>query len=274
MICFPNAKINLGLHIINKRTDGYHNIETILFPINLSDILEFTESSTLQLNITGRDFRENIEQNTVYQAYQIIKNDYDIPPVKIHLHKIIPSGAGLGGGSSDGAYMLSALNDYYDLGLTSEQLKQYAGQIGKDSVFFIDNTPAYATETGDKLDPVPYVLYNFYIAVIHPGIHINTADAYNEIKPAAPDFSLKDIIKNRIDTWATYIGNDFEKYVLKKYPRIKDIKSNLYKNGALFAALTGSGSAVYGIFYFPPQLHDQFSEYFYREGRIYPEEPR
>lgn len=250
MITFPNAKINIGLNITKKRSDGFHNIETIFYPINLSDILEITISKNC-FNYTNTGLAvesRNLESNLCYKAYQALSKDFKLPPINMHLHKIIPFGSGLGGGSSDASFTLKMLNHIFNLGLTNDDLINYSEEIGSDCAIFIDNKPAFAYDRGNKLDSIQINLSGKYLVLIHPGIHINTGLAYSNSKPAKPKESLKELIKLPIEKWKNNIINDFENIIFPNHPEIKKIKEKLYEHGGVYASMSGSGSSVYGIF--------------------------
>ena len=202
------------------------------------------------------------ESNLCIKAYTILKEDYNIPPIEIHLHKVIPFGAGLGGGSADAAFMLNALNDYFNLNLSIEKLKSYASRLGSDCAFFIDNKVAYAWEKGEKLEEITLSLKGYHIIIVHPGFVVNTAEAYTGIFPKKRESYLPDLVKQPIETWRNVIFNDFEKNIFKKYPAIKEIKKKLYKLGAVYASMSGSGSAVYGIFKEKPEISGFDKNYF------------
>ncbi|MBN1820141.1 MAG: 4-(cytidine 5'-diphospho)-2-C-methyl-D-erythritol kinase, partial [Prolixibacteraceae bacterium] len=248
MITFPNAKINLGLKIVEKRLDGYHNIETVFYPIELCDALEIIESAELKIDVTGLVPTGSPEENLVVKAYQLLKRDLGLPPVHIHLHKNIPSGAGLGGGSSDGAFMLKLLNSFFSLHFKTVQLEQYARELGADCPFFIRNKPAHGSGIGDILSETDPNLSDYKILIIKPPLSVNTAEAYRNIKPSVPVVSLNHLLKLPVSEWRDKIINDFEEPVFKQFPEIGIIKENLYKAGAEFALMSGSGSAVYGLF--------------------------
>ena len=259
MIYFPNAKINLGLNIIEKRPDGYHNIETILLPIGFEDILEVIPLKDINRSYkwdnSGLLIDTPPDQNICIKALNILKNNgHDIPSVNIHLHKLIPFGAGLGGGSSDGIHMLKILNQYFDLGITDALLKNYAILLGADCPFFIDNRPAFATGIGEILTPLSVDLSEYVIGLIVPDIHVSTPDAYRSVIPKQPKISIIEAIGQPIEHWKDLIFNDFETSVFKKYPEIKEVKNYLYSAGALYASMSGSGSSVFGIFRNPPEI--------------------
>lgn len=249
MVVFPNCKINLGLHILQKRTDGFHNLETVFYPLPFHDGLEIirTNSSTTQLSNTGTQI--DINGNICLKAYEILRKDFPgLPPVHIHLHKNIPAGAGLGGGSADGAFTLSLLNNKLNLGLSKKQLLEYALQLGSDCPFFIINKPCYATGRGEILEEEDLDLSDYKIIIINPGIHVSTAWAFGKITPSEPLNSLKHAISLPVDQWRKKLKNDFERPVFENYPEIASIRNQLYDKGAVFASMSGSGSTVYGLF--------------------------
>ena len=248
MIVFPNAKINIGLNVVSKRNDGYHNIETVFYPIKLSDALEFVVSEKTELSTTGIKIEGNTDDNLILKAYRILKKDFNLPEIKFHLHKIIPFGAGLGGGSSDAAFTLKALNSFFNLSISIEKLKYYAAQIGADCPFFIENKPAFASGTGDQLTPINIDLSQYKTVILFPPVTVSTADAYKSILPEKPDFDLRNLCSLPIEKWKETVFNDFEKYVFRIFPIVKELKEKLYEAGALYASMSGSGSAVYGIF--------------------------
>lgn len=254
MVVFPNCKINIGLHIVSKRPDGYHNLETVFYPVNWHDALEVfttadTTSSKPNISLTGITVAGAIEDNICFKAWQLLKKDFPgLPVVDIHLHKAIPIGAGLGGGSADGAYMLQLLNNKYQLNISTEKLLQYSLELGSDCPIFILNQPCYATGRGEALEPVDLNLSSYSIIIINPGIHINTGWAFSKITPGPSAYHLKEAIALPVDQWKECISNDFEKPVFEAHPAIASIKEQLYLHGALYAAMSGSGSSVFGIF--------------------------
>ena len=252
MILFPNCKINLGLHILQKRTDGYHDLETIFYPLPLSDAIEIihgNHSIDVEFSASGINIIGNQEDNLCIKAYHLLKKDFPLlSSIRMHLHKVIPMGAGLGGGSSDGAFTLQLLNKKFHLQLSEERLLDYALQLGSDCPFFIRNKPCYATGRGEMLEAISVDLTNYIIVLIHPGIHVQTAAAFKNVKPNASRTSLKQTIQFPIDKWRENLINDFETSVFAAFPEIAQIKEALYKAGALYASLSGSGSTVYGIF--------------------------
>ena len=274
MITFPNAKINLGLNIVEKRPDGYHNLETIFYPINLQDALEVTRRENndkeYTLHISGSPLEGEPEDNLVVKAYKLLKKDYPgLLPVDIHMYKHIPAGAGLSGGSSDAACMIKLLNDKFSLGLSTERMEEYAVKLGADCAFFIRNKPVFATGIGNLFEPVELSLKGYHIILIKPDIFVSTRDAFAEIKPVRPAVSLKEIVKQPMETWKHSMKNDFEDSVFKKFPEIAAIKDELYDLGAVYAAMSGSGSSVYGIFKAPIEnVEDKFCGCFCRQRAL------
>ena len=249
MITFPNAKINLGLNVTAKRPDGYHDIESCFYPVQWCDILEIIPSENAALVCSGLPLNEKTkEENLVWKAYQILKNEYDLPNVHIHLHKVIPAGAGIGGGSSDAAFTLKILNSIFSLGLTYEALLGYAAIIGSDCSFFIKNTAAIATGRGTDLVPVSVSLSEKKIILINPQIHISTAEAYSRITPQPGQVNYHNVFTKPVGEWRKFLKNDFEALAFAKSPEIEKIVSQLYSSGAAYASMTGSGSTVFGIF--------------------------
>ena len=250
MLSFPNCKINLGLYVTRRRDDGYHDIETVFYPLSLHDVLEIVPSAHTHLHISGLGVAGIEQDNLVFKAYQLLHNSFPgkIPPLDIYLHKTIPMGAGLGGGSADGAYMLRMLNDHYNLGLTSEQLISLALQLGSDCPFFIKNTPQFATGRGEVMKDVILSLVAYSIQLICPHVHVSTAKAFGMISPRPAAFDLRILGNLSVTEWKDHITNDFEAPVFVQYPVIDAIKQQLYEQGALYAAMSGSGSAIFGIF--------------------------
>ncbi|MGQ7867970.1 4-(cytidine 5'-diphospho)-2-C-methyl-D-erythritol kinase [Sunxiuqinia sp. sy24] len=248
MITYPIAKINLGLLVTGKRPDGFHNIETIFYPVPIQDALEVVVSDVFNITISGIDLNEDPEKNLVVKAYQLLKADFQLPPVNIHLHKNIPVGAGLGGGSSDAAYMLLLLNELFQLELTEEQLLNYALQLGSDCPFFIRHKPAFAQGRGELIEEIALNLAGYYLVVVKPSIHISTPEAYQDIVPAMSRISLKALVHFPLSKWKGNLQNQFEHSVFVNHPEVKEIKEKLYQLGAAFALMSGSGSAVYGLF--------------------------
>ena len=256
MIVFPNGKINLGLHITRKREDGYHDLETIFFPLDIHDILEFIPSKEFSFQSTGIAINGTAHQNLCVKAFQLLKDQFpELPEVTMHLHKVIPMGAGLGGGSSDGSFALTALNEYFNLGLDKPSLKSLSLQLGSDCPFFIANQPSYAMGRGEILEPVSVDLSGIYIVLVYPGIVVSTAEAFAGIVPRQPSISLKDRIREPMEKWKDWMVNDFEKTVFHRFPEIAAIKKTLYASGAAYASMTGSGSCCFGIFRTLPDLH-------------------
>ena len=253
MVTFPNAKINLGLDIVSKRPDGYHNLETVFYPIPLEDVLEITtvkEESAPDYTFTMHNavFEGDNNDNLVVKAYKILAADHKLPKVSIALYKNIPTGAGLGGGSSDAAFTLKMLNEIAELGLSDDRLEQYAAQIGADCAFFIKNTPAYATGIGNILTPTTCNISGYTLVLVKPEIHISTKEAYSLVHPAAPETPLTVISQKPVEEWKGLMKNDFEKSVFAAHPSMEGIKEQLYAMGAVYASMSGSGSSFFGIF--------------------------
>lgn len=248
MICFPNAKINLGLNIVSKRSDGYHNIETVFYPIPVKDALEIVPAPAFSFSQTGIPLEAPPEKNLVVKAWNRLKETYALPPLEVHLLKAIPFGAGLGGGSADAAFMLKLLNEYSSLGLTEETLEEIASTLGADCPFFIRNQPVFASGRGDLFEPVEVSLKGYRLCLVKPDVSVSTPEAYSMVTPALPARSLKEIVCQPVNTWKDLMVNDFEKSVFPRYPVIRQIKETLYEAGALYASMSGSGSSVFGIF--------------------------
>ncbi len=257
MICFPNAKINIGLYITEKRPDGYHEIETVLCPIPLRDVLEIRKSTTNKtsfqnLGITITDIAP--KQTSVVKAYTLLANEYALPPIDILLYKNIPFGAGLGGGSADAAFMIKLLNVFFHLNIADLELENYAANLGSDDPFFIKNTPQLATGRGEILQPVSLDLQGLYLVSLKPDIHISTATAYQNITPKSANFNLQELPNLPLAEWKNTLQNDFEQGLFQHFPLLPELKAELYKNGAIYASLSGSGSALYGLFNKRPEL--------------------
>ena len=252
MIFFPNCKINLGLHILRKRIDGFHDIETIFYPVALRDAFEIIQDDSIndvEFRSSGLPLNIGVENNICKKAYNLLKKDFPLlPAVKMHLHKVIPSGAGLGGGSSNGAATLQLLNQQFQLGLAEDQLLTYAAQLGSDCPFFIKNKPCVATGRGEILSDIEIDLSSYTLIIVNPGFHISTAKAFDEIIPDNSRVSINNTIKLPLREWKEVLVNDFETSIFKKYPEIANVKEQLYLAGALYASMTGSGSSVFGIF--------------------------
>lgn len=268
MICFPNAKINLGLNVVGKRPDGYHNIETVFYPIPVKDALEIVSGEKLSFSQTGIQVDVPMEKNLVIKALNLLKTHYEIPPLEIHLLKAIPFGAGLGGGSADAAFMLKLLNDFCRLDIPTEELENIAAAIGADCPFFIRNTPVFATGTGNIFQPVELSLKGYHLCLVKPDVAVSTPEAYSLVTPAEPEISLKEIISKPVTGWKNLMINDFEKSVFSKHPVIEEIKEELYQAGAVYASMSGSGSSVFGLFEKPTQLKAQFTDCFVWEGQL------
>jgi len=268
MITFPNAKINLGLNIVEKRSDGYHNIETVFYPVGWKDVLEIipfekkiNRKNDLQFHQSGIKITGKIENNSCVKAYRLLKEKYELPPVEMCLHKIIPSGAGLGGGSSDAAFTIVMLNKIFSLNLPDETIESLASSIGADCAFFIRNQPVFAMGKGDEFETINLDLSKYHIVIVKPDVHVNTANAYKNVVPKPTSLSLKEIISRPISEWKEKLVNEFEFSVFKKYPAIRHVKEQLYEAGALYASMSGSGSSVFGIFSDEVNVTNRFPGY-------------
>ena len=273
MLTFPNAKINLGLNVINRRPDGYHNIETVFYPIPLQDALEVKTSSTstdYSIHLRGNSIEGEPEDNLVIKALRLLRKDFPtIPPVDIHLYKHIPSGAGLGGGSSDAAAMIKMLNQLFALQLSTEQMEKYASILGADCAFFIENRPVLAKGIGNIFEEMDVSLKNHYLVLVKPDDFVSTKEAYANIQPKMPEISIKEAISRPLEEWKTLLVNDFEKTVFPTHPNIVAIKDKLYDLGAVYAAMSGSGSSVFGIFKEPVEYVDEkFAGLFCRQREL------
>ena len=247
MIVYPNAKINIGLNVLEKRVDGYHELSSVFYPVkDLCDILEILPSTEFSFSSSGIEIPG--EGNICIKAFEMLKQDFDIDNVKVHLHKQIPIGAGLGGGSSDGAFMLKGLNEIFDLKISIAQLEKYALQLGADCPFYIENTPKYVSGIGEKMIGIDLDLSNYEIKFIFPELHISTAEAYDDITPKIPETNLLDLINQPIENWKEKVKNDFEVSAFTKHPQLQKMKNQLYADGAIYASMSGSGSVLYGVF--------------------------
>lgn len=254
MVVFPNAKINLGLWVVEQREDGYHNLESCFYPVPWKDILEWVESDQFKFDCSGIPIPGKAEDNLICKAYSILKDHYDLPNLHIHLHKQIPMGAGLGGGSSDAAFFLKAINEEYGLGITINKMEAMANVLGSDCPYFLHNRPMIAKGTGDLLEQIRPDLKEKWISLIYPGIHISTAEAYSSLVPKQREKSLISFLEMPMADWKTNVMNDFEGYVLQKYPSLLTIKEDLYRLGADYTSMTGSGSCFYAISQAPLDL--------------------
>ncbi len=256
MTIFPIAKINLGLNVVERRPDGYHNLETVFYPVQLKDALEvhpmgndFPSTVDCDLKVTNTILSGDEQQNLVVRAYRMLKDDFPtLPRIHTHLWKGIPAQAGMGGGSSDGAYMIRLLNETFNLKLTTNQMKDYAARLGADCTFFIQSVPCYAEGIGERLVPINLNLKGWYIAVVRPDIPVSTKEAFSRIHPHHPRKNCRQVVSQPVETWREELTNDFEESVFALYPTIGEVKEKLYKMGAIYAAMSGSGSALFGLF--------------------------
>lgn len=260
MLSFPNAKINLGLNVVEKRSDGFHNIESVFYPVGWCDALEIIKATNFSFSSTGLEIPGNLKNNLIIKAFDLLHELITIQTKKnsgkkntksqiaIHLHKVLPIGAGIGGGSADGAFALKMINEIFELELNIEQLQDFASRLGSDCPFFIENTPKFCFEKGNKFEEIELSLQGKYILLVNPQIHISTAEAYSGVLPKKPLISIQEILKSPISEWKGVLINDFEEEIIKNHPKIGQIKSHLYDLGASYASMTGSGSTVFGIF--------------------------
>lgn len=275
MIVFPNAKINIGLNVVEKRSDGFHNIESVFYPVKVCDVLEVITNENgvkgdVRIFISGISIEGNSEDNLCVKAYELLVKDFNLPAIDIYLHKIIPTGAGMGGGSADATFLIRLLNDKYNLGLLHNSLVDYAGKIGSDCSFFIDNKPAFVEGKGEKLTTIELPqLAGYKIWIIKPDIHMSTHEAYALLKPSTPKKRIPDVIKNEpVEKWKENIVNDFEFAIVSKHPIVKEIKNFFYSTGAIYSSMTGSGSAVYGLFKELPKNNHPFKNVFSWKGDL------
>ena len=264
MVVFPCCKINLGLHILNKRSDGFHNIETVLYPLPFTDVLEIIPDIGLPegdvaFDSEGLKVGGRAVDNLVMRAHQVLHQDHALPGLRVFLYKNVPFGAGLGGGSSDAAFALKLMRDMFLPQLSDDELKLYAGKLGSDCPFFIEGRPAFAHGRGELLESFPLDLKGLFIVLIKPEPNVSTAEAYTEVTPCEPGQRIREILTMPVDTWKMHLTNDFEASVFKKYPVISEVKNELYRQGALYASMSGSGSCVYGLFRKAPDLPQQLN---------------
>lgn len=274
MITYPIAKINLGLNVVEKRADGYHNLQTVFYPVPLMDALEvtpmaqgFPSNVDCDLKVTNIAIEGDEQRNLVVRAYQLLKEDFPtLPRLHAHLWKGIPTQAGMGGGSSDCAYMIRLLNEQFELQLSDEQMMRYAARLGADCAFFILSKPCFAEGIGEQLEPIDLDLSGWYIGVVRPNIPVPTKEAFSRIKPHYPKQCCRDIVMQPVETWREALVNDFEESVFALHPEIGAIKAKLYDMGATYAAMSGSGSALFGLFKEEPRLQEAFSGEFTFSG--------
>ena len=275
MITFPVAKINLGLNVVEKRADGYHNLQTVFYPVPIMDALEivpmsdgFPSDVDCDLKVTNITIDGDEQRNLVVRAYQLLKADYpELPRVHAHLWKGIPTQAGMGGGSSDCGYMIRLLNETFDMGLSSEQMQQYAARLGADCAFFIESRACYAEGIGERLQPIDLDLSGWHIGVVRPDIPVPTKEAFSRIHPHYPALNCRDVVRQPVETWRDRLTNDFEESVFVLHPEIGAVKEQLYKMGATYAAMSGSGSALFGLFKDEPDaLRQTFPDMFTFSG--------
>jgi 4-diphosphocytidyl-2-C-methyl-D-erythritol kinase len=270
MLTFPNAKINIGLNITEKRSDGFHNIESVFYPVEWCDALEIIpnqnpDATNAVFQSSGLAIPGNESSNLCLKAWNLLQDRINVPPM-IHLHKVIPMGAGLGGGSADGAITLKMLNEVYELKLSNDELKDFARKLGSDCAFFIENRPVFCYNKGDEFEDFKLDLKGKFVVLVNPDIHISTAEAYSGVSPKKPQIALKTALSQPISEWKKIVKNDFEENLLLKYPTIAAVKASLYQAGAVYASMTGSGSTVYGIFEQESDLKSSFPNFAMWQG--------
>ena len=252
MVLFPNAKINLGLNVLSRRPDGYHTIQSVFIPVELADILEVVpldDGAPYFFQKTGIPVGGAARENLVVKALEQVRNEFDLPSVRIHLHKCIPPGSGLGGGSSDGAAMVMALDRIFDLKMSRERIRAHLLRLGSDCTFFLENTPCLIGGVGDRVRPIALdVLSGLWLVLVIPDLHISTARAYSRVQPNPHQDDLEERVRQPVHAWRNAISNDFETFVFEDHPFLGDLKATMYERGAIYASLSGSGSAVYGLF--------------------------
>ncbi|MBO4730695.1 MAG: 4-(cytidine 5'-diphospho)-2-C-methyl-D-erythritol kinase [Bacteroidaceae bacterium] len=274
MYSLPNAKINIGLRVVGQRPDGYHDLQTVFYPIPLTDSLEVKRANHLrqpyEFILSGLSIPDDGADNLVVRVFKSMHDEFDLPPTSIFLCKHIPAGAGLGGGSSDAAAMMMLLNDYYQLDLTNDEMEQRISAFGADCAFFIRNKAVYAEGIGNEFSTIDLTLKGMHFVLVKPDIHVSTAEAYTGVTPSQPQSSLKDVLQNTpVKLWRNVVTNDFESSVFRRYPQIAAIKETLYDMGAVYASMSGSGSAVYALFTRPvDNAHKVFPDSFTFAGKL------
>lgn len=269
MIVYPNAKINLGLNIVSRREDGYHNIETVFYPIPLQDALEVQQAEVPSFRMAGTPLDCAAGDNLVIKVLRMVQQDYELPSLDIYLYKHIPSGAGLGGGSSDAAFMLKLLNEKFQLGMNNTDMEQRLSSIGADCAFFVQNKPVFATGIGNVFTPIELSLAGWTLVLVKPDVIVSTREAYSAVRPAQPEHSLPELLQQPIETWQGRVVNDFEASVFAAHPDIAAIKDQLLDLGATYASMSGSGSAIFGLFRQPLEhVEEKFSGCFVRQRTL------
>lgn len=259
MVSFPLCKINLGLYVTGKRHDGYHDLVTCFYPVPWCDVLEIVPADTFSFSSSGVEVPGDTSDNLCVRAYALLKREYDLPPVSIYLLKILPIGAGLGGGSSDGTYALKSLASLFDLKLTTGELRLLAARLGSDCAFFVEPRPSIGTGRGEQLSPIVLSLKGKYLVIVKPPLNIPTAQAFARLNPRTPDVDLREILETKsAGTWKDFLRNDFEAPLFAEFPILAQVKERLYSQGALYAAMSGSGAALFGIFDSQVAIEDQF----------------
>jgi 4-diphosphocytidyl-2-C-methyl-D-erythritol kinase len=263
MVVFPHCKINLGLRVTAKRPDGYHNLETCFFPVPLTDALEGIPTASFSFTTSGTAVPGEAHDNLCVKAYHLLARDYNVPPVALHLHKVIPTGAGLAGGSADGAFTLRLLNTVFKLKLADSTLMRYAAMLGSDCSFFIQDKPMFGTGRGELLEPIAVNLSGWFLVLVKPAIHVSTREAYRGVQTHQPEESLHTLLKQPVNTWRENVRNDFEVSVFVRFPVLAEVKKMLYDQGAVYASMSGSGATVFGLFENEVDLQEKFKPYWY-----------
>lgn len=254
MLVFPNAKINIGLRVVERRSDGFHNLETLFYPVyGLFDVLEMVESKEFSFEVLGCEIEGSVEDNLVVRAYRLLQAEFELPTLSFYLKKAIPMGAGMGGGSADATFTLKALNNMFSLGLSAEKLAGYASRLGSDCSFFAYNKPMFARGKGEILTPAPLDLSGKFLLLVKPPVAISTREAYAGVRPMKPEVAMEEILHRPVSEWREFVRNDFEDSIFEKHPVLAEIKAEMYNGGALYAAMSGSGSTIYGIFDHSPE---------------------
>jgi 4-diphosphocytidyl-2-C-methyl-D-erythritol kinase len=264
MIIFPQAKINLGLHVLYKRPDTYHELETCMVSIPLFDVLEILPAENFEFHQSGIEVSGTLESNLCVKAFRLLQQEYTIPNVYMHLRKQIPMGAGLGGGSSDAAHVINGLNDLFDLEITQSRKEEFAAILGSDCPFFINGSPKVAKGRGEVLSPIALDLSGYHLLLIYPNIHISTVEAYSNVSFYSGEYSIREILNSPITEWKFNLQNTFEEHIFEIHPRLKNLRNEMYEAGAIYSAMSGSGSTIFGIFKEKPNF-----EFTRKEDTVY-----
>lgn len=268
MVAFPPCKINLGLHIVARRADGYHDLETVFYPVPWTDVVEAIPANQFTFSSSGLEVSGDSADNLCVRAFQLLKQEFGLPNIQLHLHKVIPMGAGLGGGSADAAYVLRLLNNLFSLNLSATQLMEYASRLGSDCAFFVQDEAMLGTGRGEKLEQVTVSLKGWHLLIVKPPVHVSTREAYAKVRPAAPVKPLRQVLALPVEKWKDELVNDFEISVFRQFPAIAQLRDQLYTMGAVYAAMSGSGAAVYGLFEDAIGLPDEWRTLPHWQGKL------